>query len=259
MDLGLTGKVAMVAAGTKGIGLAVAKSLVAEGAKVSVCSRSEDSCAAIRSQLDPDGLAMVADVSSKPDLEVWFRTTEATLGLPSILVTNTGGPPAGIWTDLTDEQWQSGVDSTLMNVVRMCRLALPGMRDQKWGRIVHITSLVAKEPSPLLPISSTLRSGLMALTRLQAIELAEYGITVNAVLPGHTMTDRQIHLAEVRAQRDGTSVQDALAKQAAEVPMRRLASAEEIADAVVFLASDRASYITGVNLLVDGGLVRGFG
>lgn len=252
MELGIKGRVAMVAAGTKGIGLAIAKGLLAEGCQVSVCARN-----APESPL-PSGIAFQrVDVGNVDDISQWFQTVDRTLGQVSILVTNTGGPPVGLWEDMTDDQWQEGVDSTLLNVVRMVREAAPRMRESSWGRIVHLTSYVAKEPGRLLPISSTLRAGLMALTRLQSVDLAPFGVTVNGVLPGHTLTDRQIHLATVRAEREGTTVEQALHDQALNVPLGRLARAEEIADAAVFLASERASYVTGVNLLVDGGIVKG--
>lgn len=242
----------MVAAGTKGIGLACAKLLAGEGCQVSVCARSAPSEA-------PGANISVykCDVSKLGDIEDWFAQTRDRLGPVDILVTNTGGPPAGAWQDMTDEQWLSGVDSTLMNVVRMSRLAAPVMRERGWGRIVHITSLVAKEPNRLLPISSTLRSGLMGLTRLQALELAPYGVTVNSVLPGHTLTDRQVHLAEIRAKEEGISIDEALDRQGKSVPVGRLGKPEEIAAAVAFLCSQPAAYINGTNLLVDGGLVKG--
>ncbi len=255
MDLGVAGKVALVAAGTKGIGLAIAKELAQEGCRVAVCARSEPDTSILTSFERFDR----ADVSVATDLESWVESVRSSLGEPSILVTNTGGPPAGPWTELGDAAWAQGFESTLLNVVRLVRLVAPGMRERKWGRIVHLTSLVAKEPSRLLPISSTLRAGLTALTRLQATELAPDGVTVNAVLPGHTLTDRQLHLAQVRADREGTSPEEALAKQAEEVPIGRLADPSEVAAAVAFLCSARASYITGVSLLVDGGLVRGPG
>jgi 3-oxoacyl-[acyl-carrier protein] reductase len=175
------------------------------------------------------------------------------------LVTNTGGPPAGFWQDLTDDQWQAGFDSTLLNIVRLVRLVSPGMVEKGWGRIVNITSWVAVEPHALLATSSTLRAGVNSLTRLQATELAGKGVTVNSVLPGHTLTERQIHLAEVRAEKEGISVQEALQKQAEASPMKRLAEAHEIASPVVYLCSQQASFITGVNLLVDGGITRGPG
>ena len=252
MDLGIRGKVAMVAAGTKGIGLACARAFADEGCLVSVCGRNEPEI--------PLGKGIryyQCDVSVASDLAKWFAETKSKYGAPSVVVTNTGGPPAGSWTEMSDEQWQSGVDSTLMNVVRMVRLCVPDMGANNWGRIVHVTSLVAKEPNKLLPISSTLRAGLRALTRLQAVELAPNGITVNSVLPGHTLTDRQRHLAGVRAEREGIAVDEALRLQGESVPTGRLARPEEIAAAVVFLCSEPASYINGVNLLVDGGLTRG--
>jgi 3-oxoacyl-[acyl-carrier protein] reductase len=249
MELGLGGKVAMVAAGTKGIGLAVAQELLAEGCRVSVCARTP---------IALDGLDVFpADVSQAGDLEAWHNHVVTKFGHPDIVVTNTGGPPAGPWPEMSDEQWQAGFDSTLMNIVRLVRLAAPAMRANGWGRIVHITSLVAKMPEPLLPISSTLRAGIMALTRLQASELAPHGITVNALLPGHTLTDRQRHLAQVVAERQGTDEDTELARRGAAVPVGRLATPEEIAAAATFLCSARASYITGVNLVVDGGMTKG--
>ncbi len=254
MNLGIEGKVAMVAAGTKGIGLASARALMDEGCRVSVCGRGADALAAAAAVgLD----TFAADVTKKADLESWFNHVVGMLGVPQIVVTNSGGPPAGSWQGLTDEQWESGVQSTLMNVVRTARLVTPGMIELGWGRLIHISSLVAKQPLLLLPISSTLRAGLMSLTRLQATELAEHGITVNGVLPGHTLTDRQRELAEHRAKRDHITPAQALEIQAKEVPMRRIGEPEEIAAAVLFLASKQASYITGTNLLVDGGLVLG--
>lgn len=259
MNLGIEGKVAMVAAASKGIGLATAKLLLEERCRVSICGRNPAALEQAVANLGAGARASVADVCALPDLETWFAETEREFGPPDILVTNTGGPPAGNWTQLTDEHWQAGFDSTLMNVVRMVRLASPRMKEKGWGRIVHLTSFVAKEPSPLLPVSSTLRAGIIALTRLQATELASCRITVNGVLPGHTLTDRQLHLAEVIAQRDGISSEEALALQARTNPMGRIASPEEIASTIAFLCSRQASFVTGTSLLVDGGLVKGLG
>jgi len=141
--------------------------------------------------------------------------------------------------------------------VRMARLVLPGMRSRRWGRIVHITSLVAKQPYPLLTISSTLRAGLSGLTRTLALETARDGITVNALLPGHVMTDRQTHLAEVKSAADGLSVAEHLARAAASIPAGRIGRPEEVGAVIAFLCSGPASYLTGQSLLVDGGLVQG--
>jgi 3-oxoacyl-[acyl-carrier protein] reductase len=257
MDLGLQGKVAMVAAASKGIGLATAKLLTQEGCRVSICARGEETLEAAAGEIGEETRSYVVDVSNAEDLAWWVEQTHQDLGRVDILVTNTGGPPAGPLGTITDEQWQQGFDSTLMNIVRLVRLVAPDMTTAGWGRIVHITSLVAKEPSSILPISSTLRSGIMALTRLQATELAPHGVTVNGVLPGHTLTDRQRHLAQVRAERDGTTPEEALERQGADVPIGRLADPSEIAAAIAFLCSNQAAYITGTNLLVDGGLTKG--
>lgn len=218
----------MVAASSKGIGRAIAEMLAREGCALSLCARD---VSGFDGALSPSESVAVwaCDVSDAEALERWVVETRQRFGRIDILVTNTGGPPAGRLGEMTDAHWQSGIDATLLNVVRLVRLVGPSMSASGWGRIVHVTSLVAKEPSPMLPISSTLRAGLMALTRLQALELAPYGVTVNAVLPGHTATDRQTHLASIRAEQRGISVEEALWMQADEVPMKRLASPAEIA------------------------------
>lgn len=262
MDLGLNGKTAMVAAASKGIGRAAALTLAEEGARVSVCARNGealDSVVAELRGLGVEALGVVADVSCAEDLERWHAETVDALGPVQVLVTNTGGPAAGVAGSVSDEAWLAGFDSTLLNVVRLVRLVAPGMVAGGWGRVVHVTSLVAKEPNDLLAISSTLRSGLMGLTRLQARELGPSGITVNGVLPGHTLTDRQRHLAEIRSTQLGVSVDEALQMNGDLAAVRRLGRPEEIAAAIAFLCSEQAGFITGVNLLVDGGATRGLG
>lgn len=258
MDLGLTSKVAMVAAASKGIGLATAKALAQEGCLVSICGRNEDTLEAAAAEIGEETRSYVVDVANAEDLEWWLQQTREDLGEPSILVTNTGGPKAAPLGELTDQDWQNGIDSTLLNVVRLVRLVSPSMIAAGWGRIVHVTSYVARDPAPLLPISSTLRTGLLALTKLQALEVASKGITVNAVLPGNTRTDRQTHIAEIRAEREGISVDDALAQNAAQTPIGRFAEPEEVAAAIAFLCGQPAAAITGQSLLVDGGLAHGF-
>ena len=257
MDLGISGKVALVAAASKGIGFAIAKELTREGCRVSICGRNEETLEAAAAEIGEETRSYVVDVSNQEDLTWWIEQTIQDLGPIDILVTNTGGPPAGLMDAMTDEQWQNGFDGTLMNIVRLVREVQPAMSQAGWGRIVHITSLVAKEPNRMLPISSTLRAGIMALTRLQATEYAESGVTVNSVLPGHTLTGRQTHLAELRAEREGISVDEALRLQAEAIPMKRMATPEEIAAVVVFLCSQQAAYVTGTNTLVDGGLTIG--
>ncbi len=260
MQLGIAGKVAMVAAGSKGLGRAAAHALAAEGCAVSICGRGAEALAATKAELAALGVPVLAtpvDVTSAEDLVRWHQATEAELGPVAVLITNTGGPKAAEFANLTDADWCAGVDSTLLNVVRMTRLVLPGMRAQQWGRIVHITSLVAKQPYPLLTISSTLRAGLSGLTRTLALETARDGITVNALLPGHVMTDRQLHLAEVKAAATGITPEEHLARQAETIPVGRIGRPEEVGAVIAFLCGQPASYLTGQSLLVDGGLVQG--
>lgn len=258
MDFQLQDKVAMVAAASKGIGLAIAKGLADEGCKVSICGRTEETLEAAVGEISGDPRSYIVDVSNAADLQWWVDQTVADLGSPSILITNTGGPPAGPLETMTDEQWLSGIQSTLMNAIRLSNLVAPHMKAAGWGRIVHITSFVAKDPSQILPISSTLRAGLRSLTKLQAREWASSGITVNGVLPGHTMTDRQLHLADVRSERDGITPEEALDNQRTLIPRGDFATPEEIAAVAVFLCSWQASYLTGESILVDGGLSGGY-
>jgi 3-oxoacyl-[acyl-carrier protein] reductase len=158
--------------------------------------------------------------------------------------------------ELTDEQWHTGVESTLMNVVRMSRLVVPGMQDRKWGRIIHLTSVVAKQPQDELTISSTLRAGLSGMTKTMANQLGPDNITVNAVLMGFCLTDRLTHLAEVRHKEQGITLEEYYQKAAADIPLRRFGQPKEVGETVAFLASERAAFITGVSLPIDGGMIR---
>jgi 3-oxoacyl-[acyl-carrier protein] reductase len=259
MDLRLKGRVAMVAAASKGLGKACALALAEEGCRVSICSRNSETLAKAVAEISAFGEVeqVVADVASPQGLENWYQKTVEQFGQVDILVTNTGGPPVSRFMQLSDEQWLAGVESTLMNVVRLSRLVIPGMQQRKWGRIIHLTSLVAKQPIDELTISSTLRAGLSGLTKTMANQLGPDGITVNAVLMGQIMTDRQSAIADVRVKEQGISYEEHFRRLASEIPLRRLGEPREVGEVVAFLASDRASYLTGVSLPVDGGLIRG--
>ena len=261
MDLGINNRVAMVAAASKGIGFAAATALAREGCRVSICSRDAGALEAAKGRIRAEAAAAVqvfpCDVTKAEDLAAWHRATAEESGPVDILVTNTGGPPAATFLDLSEEQWRRGIDLTLMNVVRLCRLVLPGMRERRWGRIVHLTSLTAKQPIALLTISSTLRAGLSALTKTMANEFSRDGVLVNAVVPGHVLTARQVELNEIRSKQEGISVDDYAARVQRSVPIGRYGEPREIGETVAFLASERASYITGATIQVDGGLIQG--
>src|SRR6266508_246163 len=245
MDLGIANRVAMVAAASKGIGLAVAAAREAARRKI----EAEAPGATVR--------VFPCDVTSGEELEAWHRSVTAELGPVDILVTNTGGPPAATFLDLTEEQWRRGIDLTLMNVVRLCRLVLPRMRERRWGRIIHLTSLAAKQPIALLTISSTLRAGLSALTKTMSNEFSRDGVLVNALLPGHVLTDRQVELNTIRSKQEGISVAEYALRVQGTIPIGRYGQAREIGEVVAFLASERASYVTGATIQVDGGLIQG--
>lgn len=257
MDLELKNRIAMVAAASKGLGKATALALAKEGCRVSICARNGDELRRAKEEIGPNCIAAQVDVCKLADLERWHTETVSHFGGEvDILVTNTGGPPAARFMQLTDELWQTGVDSTLMNTVRLSRLVIPAMQKKRWGRIIHITSLVAKEPLDDLTISSTLRAGLSALTKTMANQLGPDNITVNAVLPGHIMTDRQTHLAGIRSERQGITTEQYFENVASHIPLRRIADPKELGDVVAFVASERASYISGASLLVDGGITK---
>jgi 3-oxoacyl-[acyl-carrier protein] reductase len=250
MDFGIRNRVAMVAAASKGLGRAIAEALAAEGCRLSVCARTIEAW-------NDEMLAVPCDVSKAEDLQRWFDATIARFGQVDILVTNTGGPPAAQFLKLSEDQWRAGIDSTLMNVVRLCRMVIPVMQERKWGRILHLTSFVAKQPIELLTVSSTLRAGISGLTKTLADQVARDGILVNAILPGHFRTDRQRHLAEVRSKEQGITEEEYFRKAAEAIPLGRFGDASELAHVAAFLCSERASYVTGASIQVDGGLYRG--
>jgi 3-oxoacyl-[acyl-carrier protein] reductase len=261
MDLGLKNKVALVAASSKGLGRACAHALSAEGAKVAICARDEKVLRAAADEIaratGNEVLAIPADLTHARDCERAVKETADFFGTLHVLVTNSGGPPAGYFFDFNDNDWYRAVDLTLMSVVRLIRAAVPSMRRQKWGRIVNIASVSVKEPLDNLILSNALRAGVVGLARTLANQLAADGITVNNVLPGYILTDRVKSLAGTQAKAQGKSPDEILAGFAAPVPLGRIGQPEELAAVVAFLASEQAAYVNGASILVDGGRYKG--
>lgn len=263
MNLGLQGRVAIVAAASQGLGKAAAAGLVQEGVSVVICARDRKRLIAAGKEISrwirgkrQTVVPVVADVTKGKDIRRLVAAAVREFGRIDILVANAGGPPAGPFADLDDEVWERGVALTLMSTVRLVREVLPHMRKRRWGRIITITSLTAKQPVNDLAISSALRPGVTGLSKVLANLHGEEGITVNCVAPGFISTARQVELSRLRAEKLGVPDEEYVRRLAADVPLRRLGEPREVADAVVFLASERASYITGTTLTVDGGLVR---
>lgn len=258
MDLGLQGKVALISAASKGLGYGVARALAVEGARVSICSRDESGIASAAQRLIDETRAEVmfsaCDVRHADEIQRWVDRTVNNWGTVDALLVNAGGPPAGLIRDLTDEQWRSAFELTLMSTVRMIRAALPHM--SAGSAILTITSSSIVEPIERLGLSTVMRSGVAGLVKTLADELAGDGIRVNNLIPGRIDTDRVMQLDQGAAERTGKHIDQVRAENAAKIPLKRLGSIDEFGAAAAFLLSPAASYITGASLRVDGGAMR---
>jgi 3-oxoacyl-[acyl-carrier protein] reductase len=261
VDLGLRGKIALVTGASRGLGRAIAEEFAAEGASLVMCARGQEALTeasdAVRAASGVDVLGVPADVSRSQDVSRLVLSAIARFGRIDILVTNAGGPPSGRFESLGPDKWDEAVRVTLLSAVNLCREVLPGMRQRKWGRIINVTSITVKQPVEGLMLSNSLRAGVTGFARTLANEVATDGITVNNILPGYTRTQRVESLAKSAAEREGISIDESLKKWVAEIPMRRLGEPPEFAALAAFLASERASYITGTSIQVDGGWIRG--
>ena len=260
MNLGLEGKVAFVAAASKGLGRAVAEELAAEGASLVLCARNAETLNLVSKQIAKTSgvpvLPVAADVSEAEEVAKAVQSGIEKFGRIDILVTNAGGPPSGRFDDLSREMWENATRLTLNSVLELTRAVLPGMKERKWGRILNITSITVKQPVDNLMLSNSLRAAVTGFARTLANEVATHGITVNNILPGYTRTERVEELAKAAAEREGISAAEANAKWEAEIPMGRLGEPGEFAALAAFLVSERASYITGTSIPVDGGWIR---
>ena len=260
MDLGLKNKVALVAAGSRGLGRAVAEELATEGASLVLCARDvntlTETAASIADASDAHVLAVPADVTNVDSIKRLVEAGIDRFGRIDILVTNAGGPPAGTFDQLTREQWDEALRLTLLSAIELARQVLPGMKQRRWGRILNITSISVKQPVENLMLSNSLRAGLTGFARTLANEVAADGITVNNILPGYTRTERLEDLALMMAEKQGISASEFRGKWEKEIPMGRLGEPREFAALAAFLVSERASYITGTSIQVDGGWIR---
>lgn len=260
MDLGLRGKVALVAAASKGLGRAVADELALEGARLVICARGRDALEAARGEIAERSRAevhaVVADVSTTEGIDRVTAEAARRYGRVDILVNNAGGPPSGPFDKHDWNVWQNAVDLTLRSTVELTRAVLPGMRERKWGRVLNITSIAVKQPVDGLILSNSIRAAVTGWARTLANEVARDGVTVNCVLPGYTRTERVEQLNAATASREGTTLEEIQRRIEAQIPMGRLAEPREFGALVAFLASERASYITAQSIAVDGGWIR---
>ena len=247
MDLGLEGKVALVTGASQGIGYGIARELASEGARVAVSSRTKEKIEAAAGEIG--ARAYVHDMFDLDSAPALIEAVERDVGPIDILVANTGGPPGGDPLEFTREQWEAAHRELVVAPIEMVELVAPGMRERGFGRVVSVSSSAAREPIPTLLLSNAHRPGLLAAFRTLAQKLAPDGITLNTILPGRIATDRISHLHG--------SIEKAQEVAREQIPAGRLGTKEEIAAAAAFLCSERAGYITGVALLVDGGLTRG--
>jgi 3-oxoacyl-[acyl-carrier protein] reductase len=260
MDLGLRDKKAFVAASSRGLGYATALGLAREGCKVAINGRDEEKTKAaaeqIRAETGAEVLALAGDVTDPQAPASMIADTQAEFGGLDILVTNAGGPPAGSFEAIDEAGWKKGLDLSFMSHVRFIQAALPLLRKSSAGAVLAIVTYVVKQPMPNLVLSNSIRAATVGLVKSLALDLGKEGIRFNSVLPGWTMTERVQDLMTFRAKNNGTTVEEEIRKQEVDIPLGRMGQPEEFANAAVFLVSPAASFIQGVALPVDGGLIK---
>lgn len=260
MNLGLKGKVAVVAAASSGLGKAIAMQLSSEGAAVLINARGVDelnrTAEEIKSATGGEVAPFACDVTSEEQVRALFAEADSLFGRVDILVANAGGPPAGFFDDFSADDYRKAVELNLISTINMCREAVPRMRQRNWGRIVAITSIAAKQPVENLILSNTARAGVLGFMKSLSQQVAADGITVNTVCPGYHLTERLKNLARTMAEKEGVALEAIYERLAASVPMKRIGDPKEFAAVTVFLCSERASYLTGTVTQVDGGAYR---
>jgi 3-oxoacyl-[acyl-carrier protein] reductase len=260
MDLGLKGRGVIVAASSQGIGLATAEAFAREGAQVAMCARTEKTLTEAADMVRKTGAEVYAETLDVTDASAVQRFTEQVakrFGRIDVCVANAGGPPAKNFLSIAAEEWRKAIELNLMSTVHLAKAVIPYMQRHRWGRIITITSISVKQPIADLVLSNSVRAAVVGLVKSLSNAFGKDGILVNNVAPGYTTTERLQELAQVRALAAGKSPQEICDAWAAETPVRRLGNPKEIADVIVWLASERASYVTGQTILADGGIYRG--
>jgi 3-oxoacyl-[acyl-carrier protein] reductase len=260
VDLGLKNKVALVAAASRGLGRAVAEELAAEGAALIICARKQETIERVANEIKEatgaNVFGVAADVSNPDDVARLVNDGIQQFGRIDILVTNSGGPPAGQFESFNLEHWEAATRLLLHSSVELARHVLPGMKERRWGRILNITSIAVKQPVDNLILSNSLRAAVTGLARTLANEVASFGITVNNIMPGYTRTERVEDLAKMMSVKQGITPEEFVARWEKEIPMRRIGEPREFAALAAFLVSERASFITGTSIPVDGGWIK---
>ena len=261
MDLQLKDKRAFVAGSSRGLGFATALTLAREGCKVAINSRNEEKIKAaaekITNETGTQAYGFAGDVSNASAADTLIESAVESLGGLDILITNAGGPPSGSFEIFDEATWQTAVDTSFISHVRLIRAALPHLRKSSTPSVLTMTSYTIKQPAPFLVLSNSIRAATVGLTKSLALELGKENIRFNSILPGWTETERVIDLMAFRAKNNNTTIEEETAKQTAEIPLGRMGRPQEFANAAIFLVSPAASFIHGVALAVDGGIIKG--
>ena len=264
MNLNLNNKNAIVCASSQGLGKAAALDLAEEGVNLAICSRDKDKINKVKEEIhqkinsEIKVIALQVDLDSADEIQAFYKQVENDLGSVDILVNNNGGPPPSTFEQLSDDDWQKAFNSTMMSCLRLSKLVIPNMKKNAWGRIINISSVSVKTPVNGLFLSNSLRMGVLGWAKALSDELAPHGVTVNTVCPGYTRTERVEAILETQSNSSGLKKEEIEKSIAENIPMKRVGEAEDLAGLITFLASEKADYMTGLAIQVDGGSARTF-
>ena len=264
MKLNLKNKNAIVCASSQGLGKAAALDLAEEGVNLAICSRDQDKINKVKEEIhqkinsEIKVIALQVDLDSPDEIQAFYKQVENDLGSVDILVNNNGGPPPSTFEQLSDDDWQKAFNSTMMSCLRLSKLVIPNMKKNAWGRIINISSVSVKTPVNGLFLSNSLRMGVLGWAKALSDELAPHGVTVNTVCPGYTRTERVEAILETQSNSSGLKKEEIEKSIAENIPMKRVGEAEDLAGLITFLASEKANYMTGLAIQVDGGSARTF-